>query len=484
MASPILFLLLPILVHAQNHTAANGTVDRVGWTSSPDVRGTADILWSCGAIFLVCTWKCMHFNLPSQEESEAQWRTFWGWFPYWPSRLRWSVIVRQVKWMCMIAIAPEFGIAMAADEFWQAWKLTRKVGCAGFTITHAFYALMGGFVIAVPAETNSQAQAVEAKPSSDATESAPDLPTPDLRKLEYFSIISISPPPAQHSDHPEDYELIDSVAVATIFPSVTQESASTLFFPRVTEEDIKNQAKSDPLTKALAILQCTWLIIQSIARTSQGLRLTELELTTLAFTACAFTMYTFWWCKPFDAQRPIQLLCLDSKTASQVRSNLRPWTVEERSPTTSKVDHYLFGVMDVFSWKWTAEFGQSIIFHTSAVIFSAIHLIAWNWDFPSPVVRILWRSSAVGATCLPLFTLACLTPMGALGNVLDSAFGDEEKFVPKSLTILMGIVSIGAIVSYFACRVGLIVLIFYCFTDMPASVYQTPSWHNVFPHFS
>ncbi|KAL2808965.1 hypothetical protein BJX63DRAFT_407174 [Aspergillus granulosus] len=51
------------------------TKPRVGWTSSPDVRSTADILWSCGAVFLVCTWKCMHFNLPSLEESEAQWHT-------------------------------------------------------------------------------------------------------------------------------------------------------------------------------------------------------------------------------------------------------------------------------------------------------------------------------------------------------------------------------------------------------------------------
>ncbi|OCL05727.1 hypothetical protein AOQ84DRAFT_298369 [Glonium stellatum] len=31
----------------------------------------------------------------------------------------------------------------------------------------------------------------------------------------------------------------------------------------------------------------------------------------------------------------------------------------------------------------------------TAVIFSAIHISAWNWEFPSPIVRPLWRIFAL-----------------------------------------------------------------------------------------
>jgi hypothetical protein len=218
-----------------------------------------------------------------------------------------------MKWMCIIALAPELGIAMAADEFWQAWKLTGRVGSPGFTMTHAFYALMGGFIIAVPAEAEGETLHDEGKVhvEGDQARSEP------LQNLEYFTINSRAVPrphPGFHSA--EKYEMVDVVALAG-FRSITQEKEHPSVFPRVAE-DIKNQAKSDPLTKAFAVLQCTWLIVQSIARTSKGLELTELELTTLAFTTCAFIMYGFWWFKPFDAQRPVQVLSLDSETIYQV----------------------------------------------------------------------------------------------------------------------------------------------------------------------
>ncbi|KAL3465910.1 hypothetical protein BJX64DRAFT_252147 [Aspergillus heterothallicus] len=489
MASLIIFYgLLPNLVAAQNDTAANQTLERVGWTSSPDVRGTSDILWSCGAIFLVCTWKCMHFNLPSHEESEAGWHTFWGWLPYWPTRLRWKVILRQASWMCIIAIAPELGISMAADEFWQAWKLRRKVDSPGFTLTHAFYALMGGFVIAVPAEKDDKAESSEAQASSDALERASKPPPPYPENLEYFSVQSRAPERADDGsedgdeDDTERYELVDSLAVFTIFPSITRDTRSSMLFPRVAEEDIVNQTKSDPLTKTFAILQCAWLVIQSIARTSQGLPLTELELTTLAFTACAFIMYALWWCKPFDVKRPIVLLCLNSETSAQIQSKLQPWTVSMRVSHIDQLYNFLLGIAyDFIGQELSLDSPRSVIFHTSAIIFSAIHVIAWDWDFPSPIVRTLWRSFAVGATCTPIFSVLLATLLALLRNNLDH---DQESGIELIFDVFLATSIVGGIIIYVACRMGIIVLIFYCFSSMPVSVYQAPSWHSVFPHFS
>jgi hypothetical protein len=52
--------------------------------------------------------------------------------------------------MCIIALAPEIGVAMAVEQFMTARKMTKKFQDLHFTMTHGFYALMGGFVIAVP----------------------------------------------------------------------------------------------------------------------------------------------------------------------------------------------------------------------------------------------------------------------------------------------------------------------------------------------
>jgi hypothetical protein len=54
--------------------------------------------------------------------------------------------------MFIIAIAPEVGVACAAQDFWRARELRNKVNLPGFTLTHAFYGLMGGFVLAIPME--------------------------------------------------------------------------------------------------------------------------------------------------------------------------------------------------------------------------------------------------------------------------------------------------------------------------------------------
>ena len=145
----LFILTFPILAWAQNNTTSGKTAERVGWVSSTNTRTTSDILWSCFTIFLVCSWKCVHLHIPTVEESEAGWQMLGGWLPCPSSPLlkRW---LRKVKWMCVIALAPEIGVAMAADQFTKARKMNKKFQRLHFTLTHCFYALMGGFVIAVP----------------------------------------------------------------------------------------------------------------------------------------------------------------------------------------------------------------------------------------------------------------------------------------------------------------------------------------------
>jgi hypothetical protein len=62
---------------------------------------------------------------------------------------------------------------------------------------------------------------------------------------------------------------------------------------KISEHEIEDLSKADIITKAFAITQCTWLIVQCIARRVQGYAISQLELATLGFISCAFIIHMF-----------------------------------------------------------------------------------------------------------------------------------------------------------------------------------------------
>jgi hypothetical protein len=54
-------------------------------------------------------------------------------------------------------------------------------------------------------------------------------------------------------------------------------------YPIISKEEIKDKSKGDAITKGLALIQTTWFLLQCVARGSQHLSITELELATAAF---------------------------------------------------------------------------------------------------------------------------------------------------------------------------------------------------------
>lgn len=331
--------------------------------------------------------------------------------------------------------------------------------------------LWGGIVIAIPCETGAETHATDS----------------ESPKLKYYSIMANKPNPVEAW---EKYKNVHSVVLSEIFSSINRESRDPSAFPVVTEAAINNQSKSDLFTKAFAVLQCTWLILQSIARTSQGLRLTKLELATLAFTMCAFFMYSFWWYKPFDAQQSIPLLCLHPRTQQRIRSELKQWapTVREDDLDSSTLYQFLgasFSLLIPTAQRNPlvprAIMFQSLIFHITAIAFSGIHVIAWNWDFPSQTSKTLWRVFSIIATGGALaLTILILIGVGA-DELIKVVIG--ERHAERTDTVL-GLAMLFIFISYVASRVGLIGLVFYSFSAMPTSVYQSPNWNLVFPHFS
>ena len=88
-------------------------------------------------------------------------------------------------------------------------------------------------------------------------------------------------------------------------------------FPKISEAEIDDRSKGDPLGKGLVVLQTSWFIIQCIARASQQLAVTEMELVTLAFATLNGLMYFYWWNKPLDVRCPVPVYI--KATTAQVR---------------------------------------------------------------------------------------------------------------------------------------------------------------------
>lgn len=85
------------------------------------------------------------------------------------------------------------------------------------------------------------------------------------------------------------------------------EQEGDIELPTITREEIEDKSKGDGLSKAIAVLQAIWFIVQCIARRVQGLDITELELTTIALCSISTVTYLFWWYKPLNIKCPVRV---------------------------------------------------------------------------------------------------------------------------------------------------------------------------------
>jgi hypothetical protein len=90
-------------------TSCSTPTTEVNFVSSPDSRGTLDILWSSLFTIVACTWTVQHLNIPEQRNGRD---------PGWVGGLRWKLkrFLTSAKWMLITMIAPEVVIGMACYD--------------------------------------------------------------------------------------------------------------------------------------------------------------------------------------------------------------------------------------------------------------------------------------------------------------------------------------------------------------------------------
>ncbi|KAJ6523047.1 hypothetical protein B0H19DRAFT_1202211 [Mycena capillaripes] len=278
-----------------------------------------------------------------------------------------------------------------------------------------------------------------------------------------------------HGNHPivEQYQL-------NVYASAIQEI-------RV-EAAIKDKSKGDALSKGVALFQGLWFIAYCIARATQRLPVTELEIATLAFAVVNIFIWLLWWGKPLDVQDPIMLGTPEDEVAAvAARWRSPPWrspgdpiraaklSVRFRSmlgDPSSKYDPFLSNsVPSFFTYKEHARI-PSVVASFFGAIFGAIHCAAWNSHFPSADENWMWRSGALLVTAVPLIAVLEIIVLSIL----------EERTFGAGETKFFKIAFVAFIPLYIIARLFLLILPFTGLRALPPDAFVDVNWSVYIPH--
>ena len=116
----------------------------VNYVTSPNTRGTLQILWSSLTAIFLCTWTTQHLNVPQQSSPKTH-------LQIWTRRIH--RFVDRLKWLFINLLTPEFLIGKAfcdrvsAEQHSRVYKATAEEDGVLWGRSHCFFANMGGFVL-------------------------------------------------------------------------------------------------------------------------------------------------------------------------------------------------------------------------------------------------------------------------------------------------------------------------------------------------
>ncbi|KAK8078269.1 hypothetical protein PG996_004439 [Apiospora saccharicola] len=215
----------------------------------------------------------------------------------------------------------------------------------------------------------------------------------------------------------------------------------------MTEDDIGERTKQDWFVKVIATLQFLHLALSLIVRTSQGVAFSQLETISVGFTVCGAIIYLLYFYKPQGLQayfvtgaqlvdpRRIggnrQKLLFKRKYDGfwDVLRNKRKADEETDSLSKTVVERIPNDNIPISQNQW-AHPGIFLLALTSA-LFEALHAIAWNFEFPTLVEKILWHIATIASAASPVAGLL-LIPVAQL----TISSGDAHAFLGNCLRLV------------------------------------------------
>lgn len=183
--------------------------------------------------------------------------------------------------------------------------------------------------------------------------------------------------------------------------------------PSITAEEIWDRSKADTLAKTITLVQAGWLVMQLLGRAILRLPTTTLELSAGAIVFCTCGTYICWLQKPADVNKGIilesdattaQILLRAGDAAADPYQHTPLDFVAKESFTASYVIMRLFNIRCDRLERPIREFPndrfpdigtfEKLALCCISSAYAAMHLIAWNFSFPSRTELLLWRVSA------------------------------------------------------------------------------------------
>ncbi|KAJ8080752.1 hypothetical protein PM082_017586 [Marasmius tenuissimus] len=469
-------------------------------------RTTAEIVWSCLSMIILCTYTSVRPNVPSVPRSGHEALVYWD----------------KAKIFFITLIAPELIVLWSIRQFFAARKMAKAYRDYGWTMTHALFAIMGGFAL-YDSEGNFLFHLWDERFCEHFREAIDDGEWDGFRKQQQ-KLEELLP-------HGRDQSYSSLLEYCVANKIIT-----------MTEDEIRNLGHADLLAKTITILQTLYFIANCMARGVSRLAITELEFFTLGFAALNLMSYSFWWYKPLGVRYPVRVMDRPkpiSPSHLSISQNQHEATNCRLLGTAPPVASRAPGIFRAFSdriWDdhandWDAwplldrmvgllilpiaALGKSfeyaaradraskpqpergnifsgatsdehplthLLTYFIAVILGVFHCIPimLNYrDFPGHTKdHHLWTAFAIWTTVLPLGMIMIFLLLGGLLEV-----SSENQVLKQIVFITVILLALSPILSYSAARFALMALAAKQLTDLPPSALQQVEWTTLIPHF-
>lgn len=394
----VLLAALPYVKHACAHqfSQPNCTLpqqDLHNFVSAPNIRGTLEIIWTCLATIIACTYTVLHLNVPEQRDGRDMDKGWRGDLKWW-----WKGIQSSAMWTAITVLAPEVYTITAFEDFNNAKVILKRLSSLpnAFpdpkpTLVHAHHINMGGFAIRIATQPSPKDAGPQQRPDSS------------LIALQGSSVIDL---------------LKDRSWTKPTLPS---------------KAEILDKSKSDVLAKAIVTVQVLYFCASCVTRAARHLPLSLFELGTVGFAACSLVTYGFLFQKPRSVNTPFVMAHFDHDIPRQVEDvltkNQRLRRVENNPPDLD--------VPEVFGVQIALFVG---VFTATAL--GAIHLAGWNFEFPTEIDKWIWRASSVASV---VFSMSFLVGAWLLKSTYDSTtrvlvYGSTAIYTISRLAIIVEMV--------------------------------------------
>ena len=366
----------------------------------------------------------LHLNVPAETD------TFW------------VITFRKARWFFLALLAPELVMLFAYGQWASALRSVEDMKEAGYhqwTIIHAFYADSGGFVIQAP---DFKAFPITAKQVHY------------LVQREYLEI------------------------------------------PSITSREIWDKSKADLFAKIVASCQAIWLVTQTIARAIQGLSVTLLEISTVALITCAgFTIF-FWFQKPLNVETPTIIKTNISLKEILIRAGSKASDPFHDTPLDFIEPRVYSSSQLPFGKYWSVQerplprlpndrdsrlhnLRTIIIVAIPTASFSCLHLVAWNFEFPSRGEQLLWRWTCISMGII--LGTGCVVEASSIiiDGYTTTGLTNLNRYKLRWLTNILFFVP-GLL--YICARMIVIMEVIVSLRQLPDGCFEAVRWAELFPH--